>query len=136
MYRQLICMAVSFLLLGTFAFTPQSVRAGDAQQRTQSTLASMHRWVGSGGVGQRWRAYLDSDRLETELAKGDDADANVLVGADADRIRSGIETWLSAPARPGFSIPELWDEGVSARIVKALEDHADGLRIEADTAFG
>ena len=121
MRRQMIYMAVSLFLLGTLALAPQTVRAGDARQRTESTLAAMHRWVGTSDAGQRWREYLGSDRLEAELAKGDDADASILVdvlgqynsdasGLDRRRfvaVRRALEGWIAELPQSAIDLPAL-----------------------------
>lgn len=68
-------------------------------------------------------------RDNTERVATVRAGANVLVGARASRIAHGIADWMAKPARPGFEVPRLWDGGVSARIVAALERHAGRMRI-------
>ena len=115
MHSHLTRTAISLCLLMSLALAPLSARAGDARHRTKATLAAMHRWVGTGENGHRWREYLVSDRLEAELAKGADADAGVVTealgqytsganGLDRPRfvaVRHALESWakeLSAPS--------------------------------------
>ncbi len=54
------------------------VAADSDQADLTDAIQKMHAWAGSGENGQRWRAYLRSDDLSRELAKGALADAGVI----------------------------------------------------------
>lgn len=87
-------------------------------------LAAMHRWVGDGDNGQRWRRYLQSAALEAELAKGDAADPAVVAtvrdqygsgapGLDKDqfvRVREALDRWHDELTLPSVdALPQLAD---------------------------
>ncbi len=52
--------------------------AESSSDAVRSSLATMNEWVGDGDNGKGWRAYLLSDQLDAQLAKGDQADAAVV----------------------------------------------------------
>lgn len=72
-----------------FLLTSQ-IRAGEVVGEVHSALVELHAWLGEGPNGLRWREYLNSAELETQLARGEDADV-LEVGAVLDRYDSGAD---------------------------------------------
>ncbi len=82
----------------------------------RAALAEMHAWVHQGGQLEGWRAYLLSDALEAELAKGAAADKAVLhavlrrytsqvpgiTSPAFVRVRDALESYLEDLATPSL----------------------------------
>lgn len=86
--RFLLALPICLLLLA-----PDLAPAQVARQDTRGALDGLHRWLADSEHEAGWRAYLRSDELEAELAKG--------TGANVPRLREILELY-SANA-PGLS---------------------------------
>ena len=106
-----------------------SAEADSAAHRrsVQTALNRLHQFVGNQENGRRWKNYLMSSALQAELAKGDDADPQVLAdvlekysaetpGLEGPRfqaVRDALAAWHSelAPVSPE-ELPRLAREAV------------------------
>ena len=64
-----------FLLL-----IPQNVSAQDTTDRLRTSVARMNSWLGVGEKAQTWRRILNLNVLDSQAAKGEQADVNTLRG--------------------------------------------------------
>ncbi|MFV2070146.1 MAG: hypothetical protein ACC645_24530, partial [Pirellulales bacterium] len=103
--------------------------ADSQQDHLSDALQAMHDWVGSSENGKRWKAYLRSDDLLRELAKGYDADVVVAEkilaqyqsktgGLDRTRfvaVRKALAAWLQELKLPtAAELPQ---------VARAAKDH-------------
>jgi hypothetical protein len=81
------------------AQSPPPAPAGPAASASidaDAALDQLDAWLGDGEKGDRWRAYLQTDQLRAELAKGDAADA-AIVARVLQQFRTGAKGLELAP---------------------------------------
>lgn len=101
--------ATLFYMIVLFGGLSLDVWAGQTQEELHKALAGMYAWLDTTPHGAAWREYLQSARLEKELAQGTQADPQVLVEVlgryygEADglelapfvRVREALKDWLT-----------------------------------------
>lgn len=88
-------VAWGFALLAGLALSTTLAEEVDPRP-VRMALDAMHAWAGGGGQLEGWKAYLLSDVLEAELARGMAADRKALAEV-LDRYTSGAPGTESAP---------------------------------------
>ncbi len=72
-YKVAVLVAVIFALL-----TPQMAPACDTTERLRTSVARMNDWLGVGEKAQAWRKLLNLNVLDSQAAKGEQADLTTL----------------------------------------------------------
>jgi len=88
------------------------VRAESPRRRAWQAMTEMHRWVGSGENGRRWKSYLRSQQLLDALQLGE--------FAEPSQVQAVLERYQSGAA--GLDEPRF------ARVRRALKDWLAELR--------
>jgi hypothetical protein len=71
--------AAAILLTASWASAPASAEAPPSgAAKVQSALSELDRFLGSGDNGQRWHAFLRTEELRVEAAKGSQADMSTV----------------------------------------------------------
>lgn len=69
---------ITIVAVGVAFLAPQSARADDTTQRLRTSVARMNHWLGSGSKAQTWRKILSLNVLDSQTAKGEQADPQTL----------------------------------------------------------
>jgi len=69
---------LSIVALVIVGFAPQAANADDTTERLRTSVARMNHWLGSGSKAQPWRKILDLNVLDSQAAKGEQADPQTL----------------------------------------------------------
>jgi hypothetical protein len=94
MYRALVRSLAAVVLLVTCMPGAEGAAIGvDAE--VQAGLDQMHRWLGQSEKGRQWRRFLRSADLENQLARGSEADREIV--AEISRLYSGDTPGLEHP---------------------------------------
>ena len=92
----------SFRLLACVLFVaagiPAKVAIGQTAKSVATVLDELDRWLGDERNGQRWREYLLSSEIRSEIERGDQADPAVLARS-IGQYESGAKG-LEKPQRP------------------------------------
>ena len=70
------CVALSVFCVSML--DSQASAAKDTASELQAEVAAMNQWLGSGAKAEGWRRYLHLNILDTQSAKGNQADPNTL----------------------------------------------------------
>ncbi len=75
----------------------ETAHADDTTQRLRTCVARMNHWLGSGDKAQTWRMLLDLNVLDSQTAKGEQADPQTL-----SRLLGRFDQKKAAEAHPVF----------------------------------
>jgi len=97
------------LLISCFLPWAGAAHGEDTTERLRTTVARMNQWLGSGPEAQGWRQYLDLNVLDSQTAKGEQADPAVL--------RSILNRFQYGPAN--------LQEGAFLEVRKSIKAHIE-----------
>jgi hypothetical protein len=104
-----------FVLFAVLALALPGMAAAQAPvDEVRRSVDDLHRWLGEGANGKQWKAFLKSDQLTAELAKGDQADPAVVAevlaqyasgtaGLDRNHfqaVKNSLTKWAPTLSRP------------------------------------
>lgn len=78
MLKPVALYPVVLLAFALIALVPQSADAQNTTERLRTSVARMNHWLGSGAKAQAWRKALDLNVLDSQAAKGEQADPETL----------------------------------------------------------
>jgi hypothetical protein len=70
--------AALWIVTALVGFQAANAETPSSSNQVQVSLDELHQWLGEGANGERWKRFLDSERLTAELAKGTTADREAL----------------------------------------------------------
>lgn len=126
MMRKSVLLVLSTLAVAVTASTPVPGRAETSRERVARNLDELHLWLETSKYADAWKSLLRSDALQQELARGAEADTQVVTSV-LDRysqphaslrrqrfvaVRESLERWLADLRRP--SPTELAEQARSA----------------------
>ena len=68
---KVVCLVISITLI---VGDSRSSFAVDTTDRLRTSVARMNHWLGTGSKARKWRSFLDLNVLESQVAKGEQAD--------------------------------------------------------------
>ena len=84
----LLCSSILFITVAE-ADTVKAVQDAASLQKLHASIDSLESWLETSRYGAKWNAYLKTDLLQRELAKGQDADRQSLESV-LDQYRSKV----------------------------------------------
>lgn len=122
MVKSGIRTACILVVVLTTSLTTTRVWAQTPAEATRQALEALDQWLATSSEGPAWRQFLQTDRLRTQLDRGDGADRTILrevlgqctsgvAGLDLEpfvRVRDNLAEWLTALPAP--TVEQLPDE--------------------------